>query len=139
MATMITRWFQSTKPKYTTPAVVGNVHHLQADEFQANKLNMGVQEFRRRRSILESTCRRLDEKKWHIGSKLFPATRDNFKNHGEVEICGIARTMNQYGIITWDDMFPRIIRVRVLNQHSSYLDCPIEWLSDTQPEEPQQC
>lgn len=138
MATMITQWFPSTKKKYF-PAVTGNVHHLNNEEYQAKNLNIGVQEFRRRREILEAACKRFDDMKWHLQKELYPATLDNYKQYGKVKVCGIARTLGQYGIVGWDDKFPRIIRVYTLQEPRGYLDCPIEWLSENEPVEQAQC
>lgn len=105
------------------------------DVYHANRLGLSLEEFRKRRGLLYAATEKFDALKWKNGDKLFPASWTDFEQYGAVEITGVARSLMVYGNVPWDDAFPRIIRVRLLDK-PSYLDCCVEWLQLTPPVKP---
>lgn len=126
---MIKDWFPSKR----IVKQLGHVITHDPDVYGARRAGLSVEEYRRRSIILQENKNRLAALGWKTGQTLYPKKWDDYQKYGPVAIIYTADTINQYGTTKWDDTFPKFLRLRLLDDAKSFLDAPIDWISDKQP------
>lgn len=132
---MIAQWYPAPKKTVITgqlPEIGGS-----PDTYGAKRLGLDVAEYRNRQEIIAAANRECQSRGWREGTVLFPKKHEDWVFLGAVTIIGFARTPGEYGHTEWDEKHPKIIRARLNDKATSFVDVSPDFLSDTQPLQPQ--
>lgn len=133
---MIKEWFPALKKTVSVVGHLPGVGGSNADTYGATRLGLDLVEYRKRQVTIAKHVKACHDRGWRADTVLFPASYDDWVKFGAVTIVGIARTPSEYGHAEWNDEHPRILRARLNDKQASFIDCSLDFLSDTQPKPP---